>query len=469
MLAIAGMLIIASQLRQQSLNDDLIEAVKKSDVQKVSMLLNSGADANVRIQESPRRDLWTMLKDMFRGKLSPANQNGRCVLSVAVGKGDSEIVKDLLNRHATGVNEETDILSPWDTKTADEVGPILIGAMRLKKTDIVLKLLDHGADIHIRDKDQETVLLNSSNLFPDTQNRIDAPQHFRKQEEFALSFIKELIRRGSNPNEMNSSREILLERSACADCSEISNYLLPLGANRDSLANALAYAVVDNNQEFAIKLLKMGVKAGQSVQDRVGPVFSAKTVPMLRLLVSYGAKLDVRIPRGNKHASYSLLHFAVMDSDLKRVHYLIEQGLDVNVDCSKGKSSPLTLASEYAETPMVELLLQNGATVNPNRNEWGSPLIAASAEGNDENIDCLLEHGADPNIRYSYNDETALMMAVENGNDEAVRNLLVGGAKVNLIDKMGHRALDFADGNKPVIRLLKKYGAKVGHGPPKSL
>ena len=87
--------------------------------------------------------------------------------------------------------------------------------------------------------------------------------------------------------------------------------------------------------------------------------------------------------------------------------------------------------------------------------------MQAADDGMDLNIDCLLHHGADPNM-VTVDKRTALMIAVENGNDAAVRDLLEAGANVNVRDKEGQSALDLADGNVPVIKLLKQYGAQAG-------
>ncbi len=466
-LALAGIVMIGLQLRQERMNEDLVEAVQKNDVNRALTLLNSGADANRRISNSLRRDLSTMLLDMFKGKLTRSNQDGMCLLAVAVVKDDSAIAKALLIHNARGVNETTEIPDQWGLSSHETV-PILIAAMRLKKPDVVLLMLDHGADIHVRDENGDGVLLNAIHLFPNPENRIEAPQHFRKDEELALSFVKELIRRGSDPLEKNNWNQILLEKSASQNRTAIGEYLLSFGANKTSLANALDYAVSNDNQSFATKLILKGAEADRSKANEDGPIFSATTVPMMRLLVAHGAKLNVRL-KSYKHTGYSLIHCAAIDGDLKRMQYLIEQGADVNDNYKGATTTPLVLASQYADLPMLELLIRHGAKVNPAFKDYDSALLSASEEGIDENIDCLLEHGADPNVRASYDGTTALMNAVENGNDEAVRNLLAGGAKVNLLDKQGHRALDFADGNEPVITLLKKYGAKAGHGPAMNL
>jgi ankyrin repeat protein len=89
-----------------------------------------------------------------------------------------------------------------------------------------------------------------------------------------------------------------------------------------------------------------------------------------------------------------------------------------------------------------------------------TPLLIA---GNISVIKILLEAGANVNIRHAkgmMKGCTPLMQAALDGDTETVKLLLQKGADVNAKDEYGMTALQAADENSEIIRLLKEAGAK---------
>ncbi|MEM7229997.1 MAG: ankyrin repeat domain-containing protein [Planctomycetota bacterium] len=193
------------------------------------------------------------------------------------------------------------------------------------------------------------------------------------------------------------------------------------------------------------------------------------TVETLRCLVAYGADVHARSDGGNTAAWYAAGHGARWDfhdkavtpDHVERLRYLLDLGLDPT-ECNFIGRSLLTEACAAGDPARVALLLERGASIDPNPMEDGHedllsdddelhdrsdvptgtgdsyqiPLFCASRSGSAECVQLILDAGADVNTR----DETggtALMIA---GSADVVRVLLDAGADRDAIDTFGNDA-----------------------------
>jgi len=118
---------------------------------------------------------------------------------------------------------------------------------------------------------------------------------------------------------------------------------------------------------------------------------------------------------------------AIYSGDLRRLKFLIKEGVDVNQQEWDGRAA-LFWAVAYDRIHMCRFLLDSGAHVNHIHEGGWTPLIYAS-------------------FRY---------------NIRIIKLLLVRGANVHPINKHGHTALDYAlqKGNMYISRILLWRGAK---------
>jgi ankyrin repeat protein len=125
-------------------------------------------------------------------------------------------------------------------------------------------------------------------------------------------------------------------------------------------------------------------------------------------------------------SSYSELHQACISGDRKIITRLLNSGVDIESKNEIGET-PLILAARYNQPGIMILLIDRGANVNA-KSELGTPLLYA-AEFNFINV---------------------------------VKKMIAKGVDVNAADENGTTPLRTAQmpGNKTIVRLLKKAGAK---------
>jgi len=89
---------------------------------------------------------------------------------------------------------------------------------------------------------------------------------------------------------------------------------------------------------------------------------------------------------------------AVKAGDLEKARYLVDCGADCTVT-GQGGASPLDLATESFQTPMLKWLIELGISVESTADCCITPLMTAVQAGNDEAVDVLIAAGADVNRR----------------------------------------------------------------------
>jgi hypothetical protein len=144
---------------------------------------------------------------------------------------------------------------------------------------------------------------------------------------------------------------------------------------------------------------------------------------------------------------------------------LIKAGAQINCEYDS-QSSPLLTAIKAHQKENVQLLLDAGANVN--QSEWKckliTPLILAIKENQPEIVEILLKDkrvdiNENINDSVTYNGGTALMHAVKLGNIKMVARLLNAGANVHLKDDHFNDAMSIAKYRKhhQIIELLKFF------------
>jgi len=158
-----------------------------------------------------------------------------------------------------------------------------------------------------------------------------------------------------------------------------------------------------------------------------------------------------------------LLHEAAAIGDLTRVKLLLQEGTDVNLR-ERDMATPLHRAVLRGNKEIVAFLLTKGADIEV-RDSWpgGTPLYYAAEKGHEEIMKILIAKGADVNLRVDYpSGDTPLHAATRAGYQEIAELLIAADADINTKDNNKHTPLWHAKskGNKEIIELLRKHGAK---------
>jgi ankyrin repeat protein len=236
---------------------------------------------------------------------------------------------------------------------------------------------------------------------------------------------------------------------------------IPVGllVRQELLNDALIAAIKASNTEKAVALLNSGADAN-------AVAFYFETAPLSERLLH---KLQHWNEPFKSSVSQPAIFFLFYDTvnDLKPENLalmaaLLDHGANPNAINSDG-STILMHTAFWGYNAQTRLLIQRGASVNARAADGSTALYCASGwDGNAETLHLLIAAGANVNAQAD-DGETAMIMAVRNCSPSRVQALIASHAELNLLDKNGKSALDYAIKMRKanLIQLLRKAGAKT--------
>ena len=203
----------------------------------------------------------------------------------------------------------------------------------------------------------------------------------------------------------------------------------------------------------------------ETQNDNITAAFRAcetGNLDMLKEFISIGIDVNMKDQYG-----YSLLHKAVREEHINIVEFLIENGADVNAE-DLAENTPLYYAIETGNVNEVKMLVDNKADINTIYKLGITPLICAIdfyKEKREKNfyeiIELLIANGADINIESEFG--TPLIRAVTDEQNDIVKLLIDNGADINKMDEFEGTPLHIAskNGNKELVELFISKGANI--------
>ena len=319
---------ITFSLYAQSIEQRLIEAVKKENIKEVKRLIQAGANINAK------------------------DKKGKTPLHFAAQQGNFELVK-LLIENGADVNAKD---NAWIT-------PLHLAAYS-NQVKVVRFLVEKGADVDASDYFlwRTYYYTTDSSLF----------NYLVKKSDFVES---EYV--------LNPSPSLYIYIAAIVgDLNRVKKYSAHLkNINiRDSIFQIplLHYAVAGGNVEVIKYLLSKGADINISDNDGITPIHIAAgtgQIEALKYLIENGAD-----PTKKSNDGATALHFAASGGQFETAKYLVESGLvDVNIRDNDG-NTPLHFAVKYGNSAdLVRYLIDKGADMYANGGEGWTPIHEAGS------------------------------------------------------------------------------------------
>ena len=216
-------------------------------------------------------------------------------------------------------------------------------------------------------------------------------------------------------------------------------------------------------------LIRSGRDPNQRMKSGITPLMLAvgnQRLGVTEFLLEKGADPNLTFPTGEKN---SLLEYAVFTRKLKLVKTVVAGGCFVNVRNAAGES-PFYQACANKDYEIVHYLIEQGVDIDEfcrviRRSKWTSPyfvtpLISAAIDSDLELTKILVEAGAKLN-HTSWDGDTALACAARAGAEDIVRYLIEKGADVNSRSYGGHSPILYAahQGKLEIVKMLFEAGA----------
>jgi ankyrin repeat protein len=351
-------------------------------------------------------DSWIALK---RAVVDDGGADGPLTaLLTAAGRGNAETVAAILDEHPGIINTRGVLPEHTGLRTALHFGsghPAVVGT-----------LLDRGADPNIRDE--------GDNAYP---------LHFAA-ERGDLAVVTMLVEHGADPIGAGTTHDLdVLGWAVCFDYAyheEVARYLLAHGA-RHTLLSAVAMGDTHAIRELAAAGADLNQRMDRTNHRRT-PLHLAvvkKQVDSLAALIEAGAAPDLEDAAG-----LTPLDQAALDGEASMTRLLIDAGATLTL--------PAAIALERADVIEQLVLERPELLAMTTRNRWGQLLVRASERAPGRVVDALIRtvmrYRAGLSVVNVADDEqtaidgasgyTPLHAAAFRGNDEAVDVLLKHGA-----------------------------------------
>lgn len=405
-----------------------------SNSKKMEVLLDQGADINARNGDGLSLLLTALIAKERSSVSLLKRRRARVGLVEAACEGEMNTVRQLLQP---------------GKPSAQEKGRALVYALMLKQTDIVNFLLEQKADLNARARGGLTALMlaASEGDFVMVRTLIERGADVRAQD-----------REGYDALMYNMDNLIYIHDNV----DDIYPYLIRNGADLRAQSKRGQTALHLAAERGYAYLLPALIQAGAApdARDKEGrtPLLAAmahiffgrwiehKDIhnSIAETLIPWHTNLDIQTRDG-----MTALMYAAKWGSADCVKTLLKGGADVHRKDKRGRTA-LTWAAwstrRGKENPMVQALLEAGAKVD---------FIEAMQIGEAKQAKLLLARGADIRKVGPHN-ETALMIAAEQGYGELVEMLLARGLNVNAQDDWGCTALMLTVSGRPVSSFLPR-------------
>lgn len=220
----------------------------------------------------------------------------------------------------------------------------------------------------------------------------------------------------------------------------------------------LFIAIWSGNVEAARAALEAGADPNKPTNIDFTPIYYARTVPLVNLLLAHGAHINKVTTRG------SALTGCLLRGDDKMGIYLLDKGARPDIVALDGTTAMMN-ASQSGFVQSLSRLLKVKADVNAKNADGATALTYAARANQIQAAKLLLGAGAKVNDSDRIMKRTALHYAALRGYSEMAQLLIARGASVKAVDAHGSTPLHLAArylGDVNTVRVLLAAGADKG-------
>lgn len=347
---------------------------------------------------------------------------------------------------------------------------------------------------------QETGKPSVTQLNADLFNAIEAED---------LVLVEKIISHGASIDAKNQAGETLLEKLFLLvnkknkkKLSSIANYLIKQGHDISHLSvfntSYLHDAVENNMLETATLLISEGIDTSViSNTTRNNALFYAQSKEMIKLLIakqlgsfkSISSSGDTLLHNASNanynigYLRYLIKHIPIETKNAKGdtpllqtltayhepeeaealVSFFLANRADVNATDNKQRNAlQVALRNENLLSSTIKQLIKAGANLS-HQDQDGTQAIHFAAAQHFEYLKLLYSYGMDLNATTGSNNDTPLIIATKNNNEDTVKYLLKHKVKLNTLDKKGKTALNYARENdfSDIVMMLEEKKAKA--------
>ncbi len=469
-------------------NTPLMTALRMRKRDNVDVLIQAGADLNARdsagaplLHAAAGGGDLELVQLLLQAGADPHGRDsfGRTAMHRAAERGRVKVMDHLLRQGADANAVDRDRSSPllmvaelvdWNYENGDAALEMLLTAgawvdqqdssgdsalmkmIRRGHADGARRLMEAGADIHLRNQRQESALLISAGDDDDTGVARDAKRRV----------MRRLLEAGADPNAQDSAGRtalfLIAESGSHDDDLLNAETLLRFGAD-PALPNRKGETA---RSRFGLLRLREWLRGAERLGASRVAAWVLDDLDTVRaqadLLVTQRRMPDWQVDARDAEGRTRLMR-AARAGYPAAMRYYLERGAAVDESDKRGMT-PLMLAALGGRGPAVTMLLRQGARPAVQMENGFSALLLAAIAGASESVQALLDHGV-PVDEKAADGHTALWYAAQNGHPEVARLLLERGAAVDAADTDGWTALMAAtmEQDLDMARLLVERGA----------
>ena len=422
----------------------LILAIMIRNEDAMTVLLDAGADLNIADLNGDtclhaaafggcsKEAIQTMI--IHGANMNAINNHNQTALILACVMENLDAIDVFLN---TGANP--------NIATADGNTCLHYAILEECSIECLETILVHGADV------------NATNTYMLTPLMLVTMEN--------VETINLLLNAGADPNIANADGDTWLHYAVNGDCNqEILQAIIDHGAdvNATNKSNITAAMIACHKRKLVLMGLCLNAGADPNSTDDEGDtllhnaIYQNFTKETLQVIIDHGADVNAT---NKKHVTALMLSCYKGNTDA--VSALLNAGAEYDITDAKGHTCLHAAVRGNYRKEILQAIIDHGSVVNVTNKQNQTALAIACDKGNVDAINVLLDAGADPNIA-DVNGDTLLHNAVQKHMDKhTLKAIIDHGVGVNAVNNEGINALLLACNTeqKESVHLLLKAGA----------